>query len=96
MFSKEGFEGLKDLEFEYMPAMPNAEEVNLLEAQQYANKLKEEQLQEKGLDIKQLKKHKGESLDKPWLFRPVDMGEEKEIEEKDLPRFEKSFEQFKV
>lgn len=94
-FDKEGFEGIKDLEFEFMPSMPTSDEVQLLEAQHYAKILKKRELKKQGLDIDKLKKLRTDDMECEHPFRPVDKDEEVDIPEEELARFSQSFEQIK-
>jgi len=61
-FDSKKYNELKDLEFEYMPLMPTSEEANIMEAQQYANHLKEKELEAAGIDVTNLKAIKREKI----------------------------------
>jgi len=95
-YDQQGFEAIKDLDFEFMPVMPTSDEVKILEAQYYASKLKTDELKKKGIDIKKLKELRNEGLNKPGLFRPVDMEDEPDFSEENLKKYAQSFEEFNV
>jgi len=93
-YDSEGFTEIKDLDFEFMPVMPTNDEVKILEAQYYASKLKTDELKKKGIDVKKLKELRNEGLNKPGLFRPVDMEDEPDFSEENLKKYAQSFEEF--
>jgi hypothetical protein len=79
-----------------MPSLPTSDEVQLLEAQHYANVLKKKELKKQGIDINKLKKLRTDSMESEHLFRPVDREEEVELPEEELERFSQSFEEIKA
>jgi ribosomal protein S18 len=94
-YDSQGYKQVKDLDFEFMPVMPNNDEVQILEAQHYAYKLKLDELKKKGVDVKKLKELRSEGLGKTGLFRPVDTEDEPDFSEENVKKYAQSFEQFK-
>ena len=87
------FENIKDLEFEYLPVMPTSEEINILEAQQQAIKLKAQELKKQGIDVEKLKQLYHEQTGADNLYNPK---AEAELDPANSRNFEESFSKFEV
>lgn len=61
-FNPEDYNKIKDLEFEFLPLMPNPEEVKILQASKYAQLLKRQELKKQGVNIEKLKTGKKETM----------------------------------
>jgi hypothetical protein len=83
------------LEFEFLPLMPNKEEINILKAQQQAKVLKREELKKQGVDISSLVKLREEATASNY-FNPVHESEENAHKEGENEGLSTSFQEFEV
>ena len=74
--------------------MPTTQEANILEAQKYANHLKQQELQAEGLDLEVLKKLKKDRATSPNALTTEK--EEEPINTEQLDVFSKSFKSLEV
>jgi len=88
-YNEEKHEGIKDLEFEYLPIMPTTEQSGILEAQAYASHLKLSELRKQGIDIDKLKQLK--RVDMGVRAFQTEYDPVKELNPEQVTKFEKSF-----
>eukprot|EP00331_Platyophrya_macrostoma_P034100 CAMPEP_0176450656 /NCGR_PEP_ID=MMETSP0127-20121128/27283_1 /TAXON_ID=938130 /ORGANISM="Platyophrya macrostoma, Strain WH" /LENGTH=549 /DNA_ID=CAMNT_0017838387 /DNA_START=26 /DNA_END=1675 /DNA_ORIENTATION=- len=76
-FDKNGFSQVQDLDIEFMPTMPNKEEIDIMKAQAYAKVLKQKQLETEGENIEELSK-KAVKLEGAVNTEDIDLTKKKE------------------
>ena len=90
---------VKDLEFEYLPTIPNKAELSILESELYAKTLKEKELLSQGVDPEKIRERRDDYISlKQSLIDPpeVKMQNYKRNMNIDSTSMENSFKEFEV
>lgn len=65
-FQQNQYDTIKDLEFDFLPIMPNSEEVKILQAKKYSQILKRDELKKRGVSIDKLKTERNDAMGKNY------------------------------